>query len=88
MCEEFNALEEQGTWSLVPHLPSMDVVGCKWVFQPKCDTVGSIARLVAKGYYQVEGFDFEETFSPVVMKPTIRAILALAAQYQWPLTQT
>ncbi|KAL0536505.1 hypothetical protein IC582_025454 [Cucumis melo] len=68
MHEEFNALQAQGTWSLVPRLPSMNIVGCK-------------------GYHQVQGFDFDETFSPVVKKPTIRIILALAAQYNWSLTQ-
>ncbi|KAA0046494.1 putative mitochondrial protein [Cucumis melo var. makuwa] len=45
------------------------------------------AQLVTKGYHQVQGFDFNETFSPVVKKPTIRIILALAAQYNWSLTQ-
>ncbi|KAL4030262.1 hypothetical protein IC575_008498 [Cucumis melo] len=45
------------------------------------------AQLVTKGYHQVQGFDFDETFSPVVKKPTIRIILALAAQYNWSLTQ-
>ncbi|KAL4017194.1 hypothetical protein IC575_024870 [Cucumis melo] len=43
--------------------------------------------LQAQGYHQVQGFDFDETFSPVVKKPTIRIILALAAQYNWSLTQ-
>ena len=66
MCEEFNALQAQGTWSLVPCHPSMNIVGCKWVFRTKYNHDGSIARhkarLVAKGYHQVQGFDFDETF--------------------------
>ncbi|XP_050946540.1 uncharacterized mitochondrial protein AtMg00810-like [Cucumis melo] len=90
MHEEFNALQARGTWSLVPRLPSMNVVGCKWVFRIKYNPDGTIARhkarLVAKGYHQVQGFDFDETFSPVVKKPTIRIILALIAQYNWSLT--
>ncbi|KAA0056830.1 putative mitochondrial protein [Cucumis melo var. makuwa] len=51
------------------------------------DALQAQARLIAKGYHQVQGFDFDETFSPVVKKPTIRIILALAAQYNWSLTQ-
>ncbi|KAL0543945.1 hypothetical protein IC582_019055 [Cucumis melo] len=91
MHEEFNAFQAQGTWSLVPRLPSMNVVGYKWVFRIKYNPDGTIvrhkARLVVKGYHQVQGFDFDETFSPVVKKPTIHIILALAAQYNWSLTQ-
>ncbi|KAA0045445.1 putative mitochondrial protein [Cucumis melo var. makuwa] len=89
--EEFNALQAQGTWSLVPPLPSMNVVGCKWIFRIKYNLNGTIARhkarQVPKGYHQVQGFDFDETFSHVVKKPTIRIILAFAAQYNWSLTQ-
>ncbi|TYK19790.1 putative mitochondrial protein [Cucumis melo var. makuwa] len=89
--EEFNALQAQGTWSLVPRLPSMNVVGCKWIFRIKYNLNGTIARhnarQVPKGYHQVQGFDFDETFSHVVKKPTIRIILAFAAQYNWSLTQ-
>ncbi|KAA0067320.1 putative mitochondrial protein [Cucumis melo var. makuwa] len=91
MCEEFNALQAQGTWSLVPRHPSMNIVGYKWVFRIKYNPDGSVARhkarLVAKDYHQIHSFDFDETFSPVVKKPTIRIILSLAAQYSWSLTQ-
>ncbi|TYK08058.1 putative mitochondrial protein [Cucumis melo var. makuwa] len=56
MHEEFNALQAQGTWCLVPRLPSMNVVGCKWVFRIKYNPDGTIAhhkaRLVVKGYHQ------------------------------------
>ena len=45
------------------------------------------ARLVAKGFHQKAGVDFDETFSPVVKLPTVRIILSLAAQNQWPFLQ-
>ena len=61
----------------------MSVVDYKWVFCTKYNLDDFIARhkarLVAKSYYQVQGFDFEETFSPILKKPTIWTILALAA---------
>ena len=89
MDDEFHALQRQGTWILVPPSPSQNLVGCKWVYKLKHSSDGSIsrykARLVAKGFHQQFGVDFEETFSPVIKPPTVRIILSLAIQFNWPL---
>lgn len=71
--------------------PGKIAIGCKWVYRIKRNPDGSVARhkarLVAKGYHQTEGIDYEETFSPVVKKPTVCIILSLAAQFDWELRQ-
>ncbi|KAK8957728.1 hypothetical protein KSP39_PZI001284 [Platanthera zijinensis] len=91
MEEEFAALRRNRTWSLVPFTPSMNVIGCKWVYKVKHKADGSIerykARLVAQGFNQREGFDFTETFSPVVKSSTVRLVLSLAISRDWRLRQ-
>ena len=91
MQSEFNALQTTGTWSLVPHSPSQNVVGCKWVFRIKTKPDGSVerykARLVAKGFHQQAGLDYTETFSLVAKPVTIRILLTFAVQYNWFLHQ-
>uniref|UniRef100_A0A2N9GHZ2 Integrase catalytic domain-containing protein n=1 Tax=Fagus sylvatica TaxID=28930 RepID=A0A2N9GHZ2_FAGSY len=91
MDEEFQALQKQGTWSLVPMPANKNVVGCKWVYKLKHNSDGTIARykarLVAKGFHQQYGIDFAETFSPVIKPPTVRLILSLAVSLKWPLRQ-
>ncbi|KAD6454838.1 hypothetical protein E3N88_09544 [Mikania micrantha] len=68
MAEEYSALLRNGTWSLVPRTPCINVVDCKWVYRIKTDPTGAItrykARLVAKGFHQQAGVDYTETFSP------------------------
>ena len=73
----------------MPLPPNRKAIGCKWVFRVKENIDGSInkfkVRLVAKGFNQVQGFDFSKTFSPVVKLVTIRLILTLAITNKWNL---
>ncbi|KAL6269518.1 hypothetical protein ACE6H2_026429 [Prunus campanulata] len=91
MQEELEALQMQGTWSLVPCPSQKNIVGSKWIYKIKRNADGSIARykarLVAQGFSQQPGLDFSETFSPVVRHTTVRLILSLAAMNKWCLRQ-
>jgi hypothetical protein len=59
----------------------------KWVFKLKRDADGSIlkhnARLIAKGYVQRPGIDFDEVFAPVACLDSVMLLLAIAAQFKW-----
>ena len=69
----------------------MHVIGSKWVFKPKLKPDGSLDRLkacvVAKGYHQVDGLDYIETFSPVIKPGTIRMVITIALVKKWPIRQ-
>lgn len=91
MAEEFAALVKQDPWILTPFLPGKSAIGCKSIYRINRNSDGSIscykARLVANGYHQEEGIDYDETFSHIVKKPTVRIILSLASQFGWNLRQ-
>ena len=75
----------------MPHISSINVVGCCWVYKVIERADGSIerykARFVAKGYNQEQGNDFTNTFSPFVKATTIRILLSLGLSRQWSIRQ-
>ena len=74
MEEEMTALLKNKTWSLVDPPPDRQIVSCKWVLRKKTDATGNIirfkARLVARGFSQIPGIDFKDTFSPTLRSIT------------------
>jgi len=91
MQEELNQFERSDVWELVPRPSTQSVIGTKWVFRNKRDEHGVIvrnkARLVAQGYNQEEGIDYEETFAPVARLESIRMLLAFASHKEFILYQ-
>ena len=84
MQKEYNSLKEYQTWDLVDLPPNANLIGCKWVFKTKRKADGQIdrfkARLVAQGFSQQHGVDYEETFAPVAKYKSIRTVLAIGNQ--------
>src|SRR6202522_333476 len=84
---ELENLKAAGTWDVVERLDNTNVVDSKWVFRLKKDAEGRVlkwkARLVARGFTQVYGVDYFETFAPVARLASIRIILAIAARNNW-----
>ena len=83
MQEELNQFENSKVWTLAPLLKGQSVIGIRWVFRNKLDESGKVirnkSRLVAQGYNQQEGIDYDETFAPVTRLEAIRMLLAFAA---------
>ena len=91
MQEEMRVLEKNQTWEMVPRIEEIQLVGCRWVFNVKYNTNGTLERykdwLVAKGYTQTYGIDYLETFAPVAKMTTVRILISLASCCGWELMQ-
>ena len=89
--EELKALEDKKTWSIIELPLGKIAIGCRWVCKIKHKEDGSIkcykACLAAKGYTQIEGLDFLDTFAHIAKLTTFRLFLALAAANNWTLKQ-
>ncbi|KAJ9531058.1 hypothetical protein QJQ45_000948 [Haematococcus lacustris] len=91
MNKEMACQQANQTWQLVKQQGWMRVLPGRWVFKTKRGADGSIlkhkARFVIKGYRQVEGVDFDDSFAPVVTQGTQRVLLSVAAARGWELQQ-
>ena len=79
MHEKLNKFVRNDVWELAPRLENVHVIGTKWIFKNKTDEDGEIirnkSRLVAQGYTQVEGVDFDESFALVARLESIRILM-------------
>ena len=91
MKEELDALLKTGTWDLVNLLAGKSAISYKWVYKIKTRLDGTVdhynARLVAKGFTQEYGIDYEETFAPVAHLSSVRILIVVSASRHWPLFQ-
>ncbi|KAK8609984.1 hypothetical protein V6N13_093394 [Hibiscus sabdariffa] len=91
MRSEMDFMSENQVWTLVEPPEGVKPIGCKWVFKKKTDMDGNVqtykGRLVAKGFRQIHGVDYDETFSPVAMIKSIRILLVIAAFHDYEIWQ-
>ena len=91
MEEELNSIKENDTWELVDLPEGRQAIGSKWVYKIKYDQHGNEARfkarLVAQGYDQKFGTDYDEVFAPVVRPTTFRTLLSVSAHRDYKVQQ-
>ena len=91
MDEEIECIEKNQTWELVDVPKEKYVVGVKWIYKTKKNSDGNVqknkARMVARGFTQQPGIDFNEMFAPIAWMDTVRTVLAIAAQNKWHVHQ-
>ena len=75
MVEEYDSIVRNSAWEIVPRPEWKSMVGSRWIYKVKRAADGSIdkykSRFVARGFSQIEGIDYEETFAPVARYSSI-----------------
>ena len=91
MGEEIDSIERNNTWDLVDLPEGKNNIGVKWVYKTKLNADGEVekykARLVAQGFSQQPGIDYNKTFAPVARIDTVRMVLVIATQNRWIMHQ-
>eukprot|EP00253_Pinus_taeda_P023575 PITA_23575 len=91
MVEEYDSIVSNIVWDVVLRPEDKSVLSSHWLYKVKQAANGSVekhkARFVARGFSQVEGIDYDETFSLVASSSSIISILALSAQMGWKIHQ-
>ena len=91
MHDELLQFQRNYVWTLVPRPEGEHIIGTEWIFRNKTNEEGNVirnkARLVAQGYSQMEGVDYDEIFAPIARMESIRILLALACHLQFKLYQ-
>ena len=89
MHEELNQFMRNDVWELAPRPENVHVIGTKWIFENKTnedrEIIRNKSRLVAQGYTQVEGVDFDESFTPVARLKSIRILMSFACTMNFKL---
>ena len=91
MHQELHQFVRNDVWELVPRPKDTYVIGTKWIFKNKTNEDGEVvwnkSRLMAQGYTQVEGIDFDESFAPVAKLESIQIFLSIACIMNFKLYQ-
>ena len=89
MKTELTSLEKNGTWSVVERLQGANIVDSKWVLHIKKNAAGEVekykGRLVARGFTQIHGIDYYETYAPVARLASFQLLITMANRNKWPL---
>jgi len=88
---ELHQFTKKDVWTLVPRCVDHNIIGTKWIFKNKSDEHGTMvrnkARLIAQGYTQIEGIDFDETCALVARLESIRILLSITCHFGFKLYQ-
>jgi hypothetical protein len=91
MESETQSMHDNQVWHLVDPIDGVRPISCKWVFKKKMENDGNVhiykVRLVAKGFKQIYGIDYDETFSPITMVKSVRILPAIDVYFDYEIWQ-